>query len=140
MATNIPNYQKIANLLKEKGCEEERINSLIADKINNKQKQKALDPLCIEFDVHLEPRKRTKLSINSSLKDYFGSSIAQLLVERKKFGQLKEISIDAFKTKNVENLNDEESNKLLSFYQYQKDKKRLDEINQKLVDKGITIR
>lgn len=139
MATNIPNYQKMINLLKEKGCEEERINNLIADKNSNKQKQKALEPVCLEYGIKFEPRKRTQLSVNSSLKDYFGATIAQLLVERKKLSQLKEISIDEIKTKSLENLNDEEMNQYLSFLQYKKDKSRRDEINQKLVEKGITI-
>ena len=137
MATNIPNYQKIVNLLKEKGCEEERINSLIADKNSNSQKQKALDPLCKEFGVRLEARKKSILSINSSLKDYFGVTIAQLLVERKKLSQLKDVNIETFKTKNFENLNNEELKQLYSFLQVQKDKTRLDKINQKLIEKGI---
>ena len=62
-----------------------------------------------------------------------------MLVERKKLSQLKEISIDEIKTKSLENLNDEEMNQYLSFLQYKKDKSRRDEINQKLVEKGITI-
>ncbi len=139
MATNIPNFQKMINLLKQKGCEEQRINSLIADKNSNKQKQKALEPVCEEYGIKFEPRKKTILSVNSSLKDYFGVTIAQLLVERKKLSQLKDISIDAFKTKNIENLNDEEQKQYYLFLQSQKNKKRLDEINQKLVEKGVTI-
>ena len=139
MPKNIPNFQKIANLLIKKGCAEDRINSLIADKNSNKEKQKALEPLCAEFDVHFEPRKKTIISTNTSLKDYFGVTIAQLLVERKKLSQLKDINIDEIKTKNFENLNDEEQKQLYSYLQIQKDKKRLDEINQKLVEKGVTI-
>lgn len=140
MATNIPNYQKIANLLKEKGCEEERINSLIADKNTNKLKQKALEPLCLEFGIKFQPRKKAILSVNSSLKDYFGSTIAQLLVERKKLSQLKQISIDSIKSKNVENLSVEETKQLFSFLQFQKDIKKLEEVNKKLVEKGVTIK
>ena len=139
MPTNIANYQKISNLLIKAGCTQERIDELIRDKVTNRQKEKALEPLCNEFNVHFERKKKSPLSINSSLKDYFGVTIANLLVKRKSLLSLKEVNIDDIKTKNVAELSAKEMNIMKLFLEYDEKKSELKSIDSQLKNKGITI-
>lgn len=139
MPTNTANYEKIKKLLIAKECPEERINALLVDKVTNRDKEKALEPLCNEFDVHLEKKTRTPLSVNTSLKDYFGISIANLLVDRKKYLNLKEVKIDDIKTKTLDQMSADEKKLMKLYLDYEVKISELERVNSELKNKGITI-
>lgn len=139
MPTNIPNYQKLTNLLVAKGCNLEDINALLIGQPTNKAKEKALGPLCEEYDVSLPIKQKQPLSINSSLKDYFGTIIADLLVKKKLLSQKKEVNADDIKEKSLDEMSQEEKDKALAYLNYEKDKKELSSIIDKLEKRGIVI-
>lgn len=133
--TKKANWEKIVLLLKGNGATDLEINATIKDATTNKEKEAALVPLQEKYHVSLKKNAEKYPTIQ----EYFGKVVADLLVRRKEILTMKKINIKKFSKKSLEELTIEEQRQYLTYLQNQEQLKELEDIDNKLVEKGLII-
>lgn len=133
--TKKTNWEKIVLLLKGKGASDLEIDVALKDAVKNKEKEKALIPLQEKYHVSLKDEAEKY----PTLQEYFGKFIADLLIKRREILNRKKINIHKFAKKSLEELTVEEQKQYMMYLQNQESLKELEEIDNKLIEKGLII-
>ena len=133
--TKKANWEKIVLLLKGKGASDLEIDSTLKDAVTNKEKENALVPLQNKYHISLKKDAEKY----PTLQEYFGKVIADLLVRRKEILTRKKINIQKFSKKSLEELTLDEQKQYMIYLQNQESLKELEDIDDKLMDKGLII-
>ena len=133
--TKKANWEKIVLLLKGKGASDLEIDSTLKDAVTNKEKENALIPLQEKYKISLKKESEKY----PTLQEYFGKVVADLLVRRKDILNRKKINIQKFSKKSLEELTIEEQKQYMIYLQNQESLKELEDIDNKLIEKGLII-
>ena len=139
--TRIAYYEYATKELLKKGVEQSTIDNLLNGKNTNAKKWEALKPLCEEKGIEIGKKNEEQKEDNSpTLQSYFGKRISDLLIERKKLINLsldKEIDKEKLETTKLSELSDKERKHLIEYINYNGKEKQLEEIDNKLREKGL---